>query len=248
MPSPAGLSVDDRNGVLRVVIDRPERRNPLSLEVLDGIHATFSSAADRDDLILAIVTGAGDRAFASGGDLEQLSTYRTIEQSREVSERGRRALDAIRYCPVPVYAVINGYALGGGAELALACDVRIALPNARLGFVQSTLNTCTPWGGIIDLIGLLGYGQATRCVVEGQVFDAISALDAGLVEHVADDPETILAPLRERKTQVMRGFKATIAAQRRHLHDRLAATEEQQAITSWAHADHWTAHDALREK
>lgn len=244
MNPPTGLRVEIEGPVLRAVIDAPERRNPLSLEILAGLRAAFEGIERHDGLLYAVVTGAGDKAFASGGDLHQLNQYRSAERAAEMSQAGRAALDAIRFCPIPVYAIVNGHALGGGAELALACDVRIALPHARIGFIQSTLNTCTPWGGLIDLIGLIGYGRAARCVVEGERFSAEQALALGLVEHISPDPQDILERLAERRPQVMRGFKAILAEHRRSMHQTLRPTEESQAIATWSHADHWRAHEA----
>ena len=112
--------------IVRVVINRPETRNALSLAALDCLRDTFIKLHSDKSLKCVILTGAGDRSFAAGGDLKELASFKSNEQAAQVSTTGRQALDAIRQCPAPVYAAINGHALGGGAELAMACDYRIA--------------------------------------------------------------------------------------------------------------------------
>src|SRR5512139_3850350 len=121
-------------GVLRVTINRAEKRNALSREVLRELRAVFETHARQDDLKLAIVAGAGELAFSSGGDLDDLGQVRDEEAAVAFAADATAALDAVRLFPVPTIAALNGIALGGGAELALACDMRIAAAHARIGF------------------------------------------------------------------------------------------------------------------
>jgi len=144
------------DGILRVTINRPEKRNALSRAVLDELGQVFAGHAPDEALRVAVLTAAGSHSFAAGGDLLDLAAVRTREGAAAMATQARTALDAIRRFPVPVVAALNGVALGGGAELAVACDLRIAAAHAGIGFVQGRLNIVTAWGGGIDLMRLLG--------------------------------------------------------------------------------------------
>jgi len=162
----------------------------------------------------------------------------------------------VRGFPVPVVAALNGPALGGGAELALACDLRIAAAHAGIGFVQGQLNISTAWGGGIDLMRLLGSARALGVLARGEVIPAPQAQALGLVEAVAaaDEPfdafvARFIDPLARQAPQVMRAFKAQAAAERHGLPR--AEREEIEArlfSLTWAHDDHWSAVDGLFSK
>lgn len=134
-------------GILRVTVDRPERRNALARETLRELKTVFEIHAAQPDLRLAVLSGAGELAFCSGGDLVDLDDVRDQEATEQFAAEATAALDAIRMFPVPTIAALNGLALGGGAELAVACDMRLAASHAGIGFVQATLNISTAWGG-----------------------------------------------------------------------------------------------------
>src|SRR5579872_215309 len=141
------LQIKYEASILTVTINRPETRNALSRPLIAELAATFTAWGAREDLVVAVLTGAGNKAFASGGDLKELSAVRSQAQALSFATEARSQLDAIRRFPVPVVAVLNGDALGGGAELALACDLRIAAPHARIGLLQARHNIATAWGG-----------------------------------------------------------------------------------------------------
>jgi Enoyl-CoA hydratase/carnithine racemase len=130
------VRVDD--DVLRVTINRPEKRNPLSRSVLAAIGEAFRTHRDREDLRLAVVTAAGIKSFAAGGDLREVEAIRETEASRQFSNESFAALDAVRRFPLPVVAALNGDALRGRAELAVACDMRLMAAHARIGFIQGS--------------------------------------------------------------------------------------------------------------
>lgn len=242
------LLVDRQGDTLRVVINRPEKRNALSLALLDRIGETFATHSSDPDLKCAVLTASGDRCFAAGGDLRELEAVRSREDTLAMSRRVRANLDRIRQFPVPVVAVLNGPALGGGAELAMACDLRIGAPGAELGFLQAQLNVTTAWGGGIDLMAAVGPGRALALLLEARRIPAGEALQLGLLHGVCDAGETLgaftaryLRPLLARPAQVLRACKALSAAARRELHTRLTAIEEQGFATTWTHDDHWRA-------
>jgi enoyl-CoA hydratase len=245
---PDALLVDISNGVLRLTINRPEKRNALSLALLDQIGEQFVRHADRPELQLAIITGAEDKCFAAGGDLQEFDAIRSDADSGAMAEKGRHVLDCIRYFPLPVIAGLNGLALGGGAELALAADIRVAAAHAELGLIQSQLNVTTAWGGGIDLIGLAGNSRALEILAAGKRIPADIALASGIVNHVIPDGTNFndgldawLKPWLTKSPQVLRGYKATNAAYRKKLHSDLDEIAHGHFVETWTHDDHWDA-------
>ncbi len=242
------LLVERRGDRLDVTINRPERRNALSLELLDQLGEVFRGFAPDESLKCAVLTATGDRCFAAGGDLKELDAVRTEADTLSMSRRARAALDALRQFPVPVIAALNGHALGGGAELAMACDLRVAAAQAELGFLQGQLNVTTAWGGGIDLLASLGPARGLALLLEARRIPAAEALQLGLLQRVCNPHEALdnctdsfIAPLLQRPVQVLRACKALALEHRRALHDRLTAVEERGFIASWVHADHWAA-------
>jgi enoyl-CoA hydratase len=236
------------DGVLEVVINRPEKRNPLSLGVLKRLEEIFSSAASDITLRLATITGMGEKAFASGGDLSELMDVRSPEAARGLSEHGKAALNAVRRFSVPVVACLNGVALGGGAELAVACDLRFAASHATIGFIHSRLAIAPSWGGSIDLVRLLGYATGLRLMANGDVLDAEAALKIGLIDGIASKDQTLeqgfkdfTAVMRSQPPQVMRAIKA--ASKEERLMNRAACEEieTEHFVKVWTHDDHWAA-------
>src|SRR5918993_3980409 len=132
---------------LDVTINRPAKRNALSRDSLAALKRVFERHSGEHGIRVAVLTAAGEKSFAAGGDLKDLSTIRTLGEAAEMSRSARDVLDSIRRFPVPVVAALNGDALGGGAELAVACDMRVAATHARIGFVQGRLGITTAWGG-----------------------------------------------------------------------------------------------------
>jgi enoyl-CoA hydratase len=236
-------------GLLRVTINRPEKRNPLSRAVLARLKEVFEAQAGNDDLVLAVLSGAGDKSFAAGGDLRDLEQVRTLDDARALFDLGNGAFDAIRSFPVPVVAALNGLALGGGAELAVACDVRIAAAHTRIGFVQGTLNISTAWGGGSDLAAILGPARALELLCSARVLSAAEALAAGLVEAVAGDGEPFAAlverylqPWMKQRPQVMRAFKWQSAARKLGVTRSDADARDRDLFAhTWCHAEHWQA-------
>ena len=243
------VQVAVKEGLLRVTLNRPEKHNALSREVLSTLRETFEAHAGDEALHAAVLSGAGDKSFAAGGDLRDLESIRTVEGAAEMASRAKAALGAIRRFPVPVVAALNGDAMGGGAELALACDFRVAAAHARIGFVQGRLNISTAWGGGIDLMRRVGPGVALGLLCRSEMLAAPEALAIGLVDAAAE-PGTVLedclaaflAPLLKQTPQVLRAFKALALAVRTGLsRGELDDLETRMFAATWAHDDHWRA-------
>lgn len=247
------LLIQCTDGVLRVQLNRPQKRNALSMKLLSGLGAAFADAAKDPSLKLAILTGAGERSFAAGGDLNELSSVRSVEDAATMSCTARTALDAIRAFPLPVIARLNGDALGGGAELAMACDFRVAARSARIGFVQGRLAISTAWGGGVDLMRIAGPVRALRLLARSEVLSAERAQAEALIDTVADEGEALddalarfAAPILELPPQVLRAFKAlTIAARNGTSRIGQEQLETEAFARSWVHIDHWNAADAV---
>lgn len=247
MNSEVLTSVED--GLLRVTINRPEKRNPLSRAVLARLQEVFEEQRGNRELALAVLSGAGDKSFAAGGDLRDLEEVRTEEQARALFDLGNRAFQAIRTFPVPVVAALNGIALGGGAELAVACDMRIAAAHARIGFVQGTLNIPTAWGGGSDLAAILGTARGLELLCSARVLSAAEAHAVGLFETVAleGEPfsafvERLAAPWMKQRPQVMRAFKWQSAARKLGMVRADVDLRDRELFAyAWCHAEHWQA-------
>jgi enoyl-CoA hydratase len=242
--------------LLRVTINRPEKRNPLSRGVLSQIRDSFIRHGENAALALAVVQGAGDKSFAAGGDLKEFMQIRELADAEALFDVGFGALDAIRRFPVPVVAALNGLAVGGGAELAVACDVRIAAPHARIGFVQGTLNISTGWGGGLDLMAHVGLGRAVSLLGSARVLEPAEALAIGLVDAVAPEGgpfdefvERFIEPFLRQRPQVMRAFKTqAIAARMGSPRAEADALDRRNFALTWCHDDHWRAVERLLSK
>ncbi len=258
------LQVETRDHVLYVLIDRPAKRNALSRSVLAQLGAVFTAAADDGGLLAAVLRGAGDKSFAAGGDLADLASVRSLAEATEMSLQAKAALEAIRQFPVPVIAALNGDALGGGAELAVACDFRIFAARARIGFIQGRLKITTAWGGGPDLGQLVGAARAMRLLSRSELLRGEDAMAIGLADAVASDGSAgdglagdsldcavsaFLRPMLAQAPHVMRAFKALNLGQRRGAsRQELLDLETRNFAAAWVHDDHWTAAEGILKK
>jgi enoyl-CoA hydratase len=236
------------DGVARVTINRPEQRNALSLDALECLRKVFAGFQGDTELKCAILSGAGDRSFAAGGDLQELAAYRSAAEAAQVSRVGRQALDAVRECPVPVYAAINGHALGGGAELAMACDFRIASSGANIGFLQGKLNITTAWGGGADLLSLVGASRGLELLLASRVLNMVEAEDRGLIDRIVPDDANLIDAVLDHAAQflskpahVIRAFTRIVHAGKAHLRAAIEAVEYESFVSTWIDDAHWTA-------
>ncbi|WP_280476651.1 enoyl-CoA hydratase/isomerase family protein [Nocardia asiatica] len=168
-------------GLAVVTINRPHARNAIAPDTMDQLEKAIDAAADARALV---ITGAGDRAFVSGGDLKELAALRTERQAAEMAWRMRGICDRLAAFPGPVVAALNGHALGGGAEVAVAADIRIAADDIKIGFNQVSLAIMPAWGGAERLARLVGPGRALLLAGSGSILDAASAERVGLVDRV----------------------------------------------------------------
>lgn len=250
------ITIDPRaSGACWITIARAHKHNALARSVLAELAGAVRAAGTKPETRLVVLTGAGERFFAAGGDLLDLANVRDAAATLAMTEEARSALDTIRECPVPVLALLNGDAIGGGAELALACDMRLQAAHARIGFIQARLAITSAWGGGPDLCRLVGPARAMRMMSRCEMVDATQALAWGLADAVigdgpgGGDVEAFLAPMLACAPQVLRGIKAqTLAARRGEPHEAARAIEQRQLLSTWLHEDHWRASEKILNK
>src|SRR3954452_12226200 len=178
-----GVRVEVEAGVAVITIDRPDVRNAIGFATVDELGAALDTALDADAAVV-VVRGGGDRAFVSGGDLKELAAIRTHADAVGMARRIRRLLDRVAAFPVPVLAALNGHALGGGAEVAIAADVRVACDDIKIGFNQVTLGIMPAWGGAERLALTIGRRRALLAIATGQLYDAPRAMELGILDVV----------------------------------------------------------------
>jgi enoyl-CoA hydratase len=191
------LLVEKRDGVAFVTVNRPDKLNALNGRTLEELDAVFSALATDAEVKGVLVTGAGDKAFVAGADIGELAGL-DPEAGRSLSERGQRVFDRIEWLGKPVVAAVNGFALGGGCELALACHLRVASETASLGTPEVKLGLLCGYGGTQRLPRLVGRGAALEILLTGERVRADEALRLGLVNRVVgrdallDEAESLL--------------------------------------------------------
>ncbi|HPC84712.1 MAG TPA: enoyl-CoA hydratase-related protein [Thermoanaerobaculaceae bacterium] len=189
-----GIRIEVTNGVATVTIDRQEALNALNTEIVDGLHRVFHALGKDESVRAVILTGAG-KAFVAGADIKEMADFTPV-QARAFSRRGQRVLSEIEAFPRPVIAAVNGFALGGGCELAMACDVRIASEKARFGQPEVSLGVTPGFGGTQRLARLVGRSKAKLLLFTGEVIGAERALALGLVDEVVA-PEALMDRCRD---------------------------------------------------
>jgi len=178
--------------ILTVTLSRPQAMNALTLELLDGLREILQELYQNDDTRGIILTGEGEKAFAAGADIKEFSSL-TPEDAFTLSQRGQQLFKLIEDCPKPVIAAINGFALGGGCELAMACHIRIASENAKFGLPEITLGIIPGYGGTQRLSQLVGRGKALELMLTAEMVSAQQAKTIGLVNHVAANRDEMMS-------------------------------------------------------
>jgi enoyl-CoA hydratase len=242
------IHVERRGGVVLWTIDRPTAKNALDHATIARL-ADLLDDADRDPTVhAAVLTGAGD-VFVSGGDLRELRDKTSVEDAERFSDLGWHLCHALGALPFPVLCALPGAAIGGGAELAMACDIRIADARARLSFKQVRMGVTTAWGTVPRVLSVVSAGTAARLLYAGHEVTAAEAKTLGLVDEVTADGlalETALAwaadialasPLAVR--EMKRLVRASSAAR-----DDVRPLERQLFAATWSGDDHREAVDA----
>jgi len=180
----------DDHGIAQITVNRPDKLNALSGAVVVELQNAFDRVANESAIRAAIVTGAGEKAFVAGADINELAVLSALE-AREYAIRGQQAFRTLERCGKPTVAAVNGFALGGGLELAMACTVRFASENSRLGQPEVKLGIIPGYGGTQRLPRLVGRGRALELLLSGDPVGAAEAHRIGLVNAVVPQPELL---------------------------------------------------------
>jgi enoyl-CoA hydratase/carnithine racemase len=243
------MRIEWRGDVAVWTLDRPQARNALDAATFAALAAALADAATRPRLRAVVLTGAGG-TFASGGDLRELRAATTQQDGQALCRAGRSVCDGIAELPVPVIAALPGAAIGGGAELALACDLRVADEGASLCFKHARMGVTTAWGIVPKLLSLVGHGTASRLLLAAPAVGAREALHLGLVDAVVD-LGTCVAQALAWADEISQGAPLAVTGLKALLRGALRAPgevraqEEARFVASWASDDHREAIEAF---
>lgn len=174
------------NGITTITVNRPSKLNALNKATIEELHEALKAANKSKDTKVIIVTGSGEKAFVAGADISEFADF-DVDNGGKLAAKGQELLfDYIENLSTPVIAAINGFALGGGLELAMACHFRIASTNAKMGLPEVSLGVIPGYGGTQRLPQLVGKGRAMEMIMTAGMIDANQALEYGLVNHVTD--------------------------------------------------------------
>jgi len=196
-----------KSGVLVITINRPDKLNSLNKQTIEELHETLLEAENQKEIAAVIITGAGQKAFVAGADIAEM-VNKTSEEAEAFSLRGQNTFKGFSTISVPVIAAINGFALGGGLELALACDFRIAASTAKFGQPEVNLGLIPGYAGTQRLPRLIGMGDALYMLTTGEMLTAADALRIGLVQKVTEPDQLIDEVLRIAAVIASRGPEA----------------------------------------
>lgn len=198
------IIVEKENHIATVTINRPESLNALNKETLDELLTCFKEFSLDDEIKAIILTGSGEKAFVAGADISFMQNL-TAHESRTFGQLGHLVMHTIENTPQPVIAAINGFALGGGCELALACDMRFASDNAKFGQPEVNLGVVPGFGGTQRLPRLIGKGLANELLFTGNIIDSAEAVRIGLVNRIYSQDELLTACRQIAKTITLKG-------------------------------------------
>lgn len=197
----ANLLYENENGIGIISINRPKALNALNVETLQELDRICGQIADDSNVKVVIITGCGDKAFVAGADISSMQPLTALE-GREWARYGQAVFRKLESLPQPVIAAVNGFALGGGCELAMACDIRIAAEKAKFGQPEVSLGITAGFGGTQRLPRLVGKGRALEMLLTGDAIDAIEAYRIGLVNKVVK-PEALLNTAKDLARKIM---------------------------------------------
>ncbi|MCL6266817.1 enoyl-CoA hydratase/isomerase family protein [Flagellimonas myxillae] len=190
------IYIEEENKVATITINRPKKLNALNKRTISELHTAFKELDEDREIHVIIVTGSGEKAFVAGADISEFADF-SVAQGRELAAEGQQLLfDFVENLSTPVIAAINGFALGGGLELAMSSHFRLASDNAKMGLPEVSLGVIPGYGGTQRLPALIGKGRAMELIMTAGMIDAQKALEFGLVNYVV--PQEELLPLAQK--------------------------------------------------
>ncbi|MGZ3899543.1 MAG: enoyl-CoA hydratase/isomerase family protein [Bacteroidia bacterium] len=180
-----------KNGVLVITVNRPDKLNALNKQTIEELHETLVEAENESDIRAIILTGAGEKAFVAGADIAEFANF-SVEQGKQLSSIGHfKIFNFIENYSKPIIAAVNGFALGGGLELAMACHIRVVSDNAKMGLPEVSLGVIPGYGGTQRLAQLVGKGKAFEMIVTADMINAADAYKWGLANYVTTQQELL---------------------------------------------------------
>lgn len=205
------LYTELEEGILTITLNKPEKLNVLTSQTINELRTVIQQVYDKSHIKSAIITGEGEEAFSRGVDLNELQELNELN-GRKFSENGQETFALIENCHKPILAAINGDALGGGCELALACHLRVVVENANFGFPEVSRGIIPGFGGTQRLTYLVGKTAALEIFLTGETFSAIEAKEIGLVNHVVSYKEAAIKKSREILQKIMANAPLAVGA------------------------------------
>ncbi len=248
------LLYNKKDRVATITINRPNVRNAISLATMAELESVVTDLETDGEVMAVILTGSGEKAFVAGGDLKEFRSLRTVHDGRKMSLRMGNILQRLHHLEVPVIAAINGDAYGGGCETALACDLRLAAPHARLGFRQIVFGVTPGWGGGQRLMRLVGQSKALELLLTGATLTADEALAIGLIDRVVaegnvlDAAHQLANQIAGRAPLAVRYIKRALTRGADMPLDAAIAFEAELFSVTWGSEDHWEAEQAFWNK
>ncbi|KKK39719.1 enoyl-CoA hydratase [Mesobacillus campisalis] len=234
---------EEQNGLLLFTINRPEKRNAVNYEIMDGLEEVLSVAANKETKAL-VLTGAGDRAFCSGGDLSVFHKLRTADEAAVMLSRMAEILTRLLMLPIPTVAILNGTAIGGGCEIASACDFRLGRKGMQAGFVQGNMAITTGWGGGSILFEKLPSSIALKMLGDARLYSADELYELGFLDYLYDGDAmcqciSFLERMLDKETAVLSAYKQLVTKKwmASSLPERIAA-EARNCATLWGEEVH----------
>jgi len=210
------VKIDIKNYIATITINRPEALNAMNKIVVAELRKATEDCEENNDVGVIVITGSGDKAFVAGADIKSMQKM-SGREALEFSREGHEMTMVIENSPKPVIAAINGFALGGGCEIALACDMRIASENAKFSQPEVALGIIPGWGGTQRLPRLIGKGRAIEMIAGGKMIDAEEALRIGLVNHVVPQME-LMEAVNSLAKSIIKNGPAAVAASLKCIH------------------------------
>jgi enoyl-CoA hydratase len=185
------ILIEKQAHIAVITINRPTKLNALNKETIQELHEAFSALNKEQAIKAIIITGSGEKAFVAGADISEFANF-SVQEGQELAAQGQALLfDFVQNLSTPVIAAVNGFALGGGLELAMACHFRVASTNAKMGLPEVTLGVIPGYGGTQRLTQLVGKGRAMELIMTAGMVDAETAKNYGLVNHVVEQEELL---------------------------------------------------------
>jgi enoyl-CoA hydratase len=185
------ILVSIENNIGQITINRPSKLNALNVATIQELHNAFKNLESKEEVCVIIITGEGEKAFVAGADISEIAHF-SVEEGAQLAAQGQELLfDFVENLKTPVIAAVNGFALGGGLELAMACHFRVASDNAKMGLPEVSLGVIPGYGGTQRLPQLIGKGRAMEMIMTAGMIDAETAKNYGLVNHVVPQSELL---------------------------------------------------------